>query len=143
VEITLPEGTPWYGWAIVLTCVAVVTLVVTFAPILVSMRRKANRTEETVNSVHEQVANTHDTNLRADLDKVAAAVTALGGPLSEVVSTLQDVKTKVEVTSTAVNYLTEDARQSRREFADLRADRRLDSEKIDRVAEQLANHLDK
>jgi cell division protein FtsX len=139
VEITLPEGTPWYGWVSVLA----VAVLLALSPIFVSMMRKANRTEETVNSVHEQVANTHDTNLRADLDKVAAAVSALGEPLSEMVKTLQDVKTKVEVTSTAVNYLTEDARQSRRDFADLRADRRADSEKIDRVAEQLATHMDK
>lgn len=137
--ISLPDDTPWYGWV---TLFAVVGLCF-FGYILWSMRRKTNSTEQTVKSVHEQVANTHDTNLREDIDKIQAAVDAAIGPIVEITKTLQRVETKVEVTATAVEYLSSDARQTRRDIGDLRADRRIDSEKIDRISEQFADHLGK
>lgn len=139
VEITLPDDTPWYGWV---TLFAVLALAI-FAWLLWSMKRKASSTEETVKSVHEQVANTHDTNLREDIDKIQAALDRAIAPIVEITTTLQRVETKVEVTASAVEYLSSDARQTRRDIGDLRADRRIDSEKIDRISEQFADHLSK
>jgi hypothetical protein len=132
VEITLPEGTPWYGWVTVLLG----AVLVAFSPVIVSMVRKARRTEETVNSVHEQVANTHNTNLREDLDLVIKGIDRLQEQVVHATS-------KIEVTSTAVQYLTEDARRTARDLAEMRVDRRSDSEKIDRVGEQLTAHITK
>ena len=139
MEITLPDDTPWYGWV---TLFAVLALAI-FAWLLWSMKRKASSTEETVKSVHEQVANTHDTNLREDIDKIQAALDRAIAPIVEITTTLQRVETKVEVTASAVEYLSSDARQTRRDIGDLRADRRIDSEKIDRISEQFADHLSK
>lgn len=139
VEITLPDNTPWYGWVTLLATAGLLVI----APVVISMVRKAGRTEETVNSVHEQVANTHTTNLRADIDKLQKAITDGLAPIAEIQQTVQRVETKVEVTSTAVDFLSSDARQTRRDIADLRADRRIDSEKIDRIGEQFADHLSK
>lgn len=139
VDITLPDDTPWYGWVTLFAVVGIGFL----APIVWSMKRKASRTEETVNSVHEQVANTHTTNLRADIDALQKAITDGLAPIAEIQQTVQRVETKVEVTSTAVDFLSSDARQTRRDIADLRADRRIDSEKIDRIGEQFADHLSK
>lgn len=137
MEITVPEGTPWYGWVTVLAVVALVGL----APVLVSTVRKTSRTEQTVNSVHEQVANTHDTNLREDIDALRDAIQNGLAPIAEIRATVQEVKAQGAITATAVDFLSSDARQTRRDIADLRADRRQDSEKIDRISEQFAEHL--
>lgn len=139
MEISLPEGTPWYGWV---TLFAVVGMVI-IAPVIISTVKKAGRTEATVNSVHEQVANTHDTNLREDIDKIRDAVKEALAPIAEIQKTVSRIETKAEVTSTAVDYLSSDARQTRRDIADLRAEQRADSQKIDRLGEQFADHLSK
>jgi CHASE1-domain containing sensor protein len=53
-----PEGTPWWAWLIVGVAGALGTIVVA----LIQQHRK-------VDAVVEQVKNTHDTNLRTDLDE--------------------------------------------------------------------------
>lgn len=139
VEITLPEGTPWYGWVTVLAVAALVAL----TPVIISTVRKTSRTEQTVNSVHDQVANTHDTNLREDIDALRDAIREGLAPIAGIRADVQEVKAQSAITATAVDFLSSDARQTRRDIADMRADRRIDSEKIDRIGEQFADHLNR
>lgn len=139
VEITLPEGTPWYGWAIVLMFATLAGL----SPFVVQFWLKARRTErkvdtvqETVGSVHEQVANTHSTNLRVDID-------GLQDSLKTVSEALIRMEAQGSVTATAVGFLTTDAQHTRRDLAEIRADNRANSEKMDKLREQFTDHLGK
>lgn len=141
VEITLPEGAPWYGWVTLFASIGLLVGLSIISPVIISTVKKAGRTEATVNSVHEQVANTHKTNLREDIDALQKAITEGLAPIAEIQRTVQRVEMKVEVTATAVDFLSDDARQMRKDVADLRADRRSDSEKVDRMGEQFTEHL--
>lgn len=59
-----PEGTPWWVWLIAV-------MVPAMAAIAVAQIQQRRR----VDTVVEQVKNTHDTNLRADLDEAKAQAT--------------------------------------------------------------------
>lgn len=65
--ITAPE--------VVTLITAVVVGVLTW--ITVSIKRSTDRMQETVDSTHEQVANTHSTNLRDDMDGVSGGIETL------------------------------------------------------------------
>ena len=63
---TPPEGMPWWAWAIVVIALAFIAQ----TPTLIQSRR-AMRAMRDVAEVKEQVKNTHETNLRVDLDRVS------------------------------------------------------------------------
>ena len=60
---TPPEGMPWWAWAIVVIALAFIAQ----TPTLIQSRRAMRDVAE----VKEQVKNTHETNLRVDLDRVS------------------------------------------------------------------------
>ena len=82
--IPAPEGTPWWAWLIAVVCAAIPTL-------LGAVWAKARRTDQGVARIEEQVANTHTTNLRVDIDD-------LGDKLA-------DVSTATTLTSDAVRRI--------------------------------------
>ena len=58
---TPPEGIPWLAWAIVVVALALIAQ----TPLLVQQ----HRTKQDVAEVKEQVKNTHESNLRVDMDE--------------------------------------------------------------------------
>lgn len=143
IEIKLPAGTPWYGWVLVLLLVLLIPFVIEFWRKSRRTEKKVESVQQTMGAVHEQVANTHSTNLRADVDKIQNAVDSLQPILSKLSESSIRMEAQGQVTATAVGFLTEDARHTRRDLADIRAERRIDSEKIDKLGVQFADHLDK
>ncbi len=61
---TPPEGIPWLAWAIVVVALALIAQ----TPLLVQQYR----TKKDVAEVKEQVKNTHESNLRVDMDETKA-----------------------------------------------------------------------
>ncbi|WP_194521982.1 DUF2746 domain-containing protein [Cellulosimicrobium sp. JZ28] len=62
-----PPGTPWWAWLIALVAVALIT---TGGTVLANrpMRKKLEAVAADAREARDQTANTHDTNLRDDLD---------------------------------------------------------------------------
>lgn len=141
IEIKLPAGTPWYGWVLVIAVVAVLPFVIEFWFKSRRTAKKVESVQETMGAVHEQVANTHSTNLRSDIDGVQGTLNSVQEAVTKLSEASVRMEAQSQVTATAVGFLTEDARHTRRDLAEIRADRRVDSEKIDRIGEQFANHL--
>lgn len=63
-----PDNTPWWAWLLAVVLVAVVAQI----PVLVQLVR----TRKAVSAVQDQVQNSHETNLRVDIDAVKATAAA-------------------------------------------------------------------
>ena len=107
----IPSGTPW--WAYLLTVVALAAIAA--APALLGLRpikraqRDLGRKQE---AIHEQVANSHSTNLRDDIDQIHHA-------LEQVVSAQATVIEQQRETRRDIGGIRDEMRTERQERLDL------------------------
>ena len=126
-----PDDLPWLAWAIVIITLALIAQI----PMLIQHRRTredVRTTRDDVAQVKEQVANTHSTNLRVDIDAAKASAS----------DAATDAKLAAEA-SHRTERLVEDLVKSIR-AGEHSADRRyeLHAKEIETVRADLDAHLD-
>lgn len=71
-----PDGIPWLAWAVVVVLLALIGGIPALVTALYTRRdtkHEIGKAKGVIDEVREQVANSHDTNLRADIDESKAA----------------------------------------------------------------------
>lgn len=121
---TAPEGTPWWAWLIAIALMVGVPAVVTWLT--------QRRTRADVTAIKEQVANTHTTNLREDLDQLSTALTEGLTKLGA------DHLAAVESIREDIGGLHSETRDLRRDVAGIRTDARQDRRAVAALREEQA-----
>lgn len=114
--MTPPEGAPWWAWVLVVVATAVASALTTWAT--------NRRTRADVAVIRDQVANTHDSNFRDDVDE-------LGLKVDRVVKGLEQVRQDVGGAHSEI-------RDARNDIDGVRTDARRDRRRLGRL-ERLAN----
>lgn len=118
-----PANTPWWAWLLGLAIVFAVPATMTYLA--------QKRTRRDLSEIKDQVKNTHETNLREDLDlKFAELGTALGGVKSDLASVRDDI-----------GGLHSETRDLRKDVTGIRTDAREDRRKQRDTEQSLDDHL--
>lgn len=118
-----PDAPWWANIVVLLVVLAVVPALTTWATQR-GTRRRVTETQESVGRVLDQVANTHTTNLRDDLDEKIAGVVA-----------------SQEAMRKDIGGLHSEMRDARRDIAGIRTDGRQDRRALAEQRDALAEHL--
>ncbi|PFG16269.1 uncharacterized protein DUF2746 [Propionicimonas paludicola] len=122
-----PAGTPWWAWLIA-------TVIVVGVPALVTWLTQ-RRTRQDVTAIKEQVANTHTTNLREDLDRLSTALTEGLTKLGA------DHLAAVESIREDIGGLHSETRDLRKDIAGVRTDARQDRRAVAALREEQADAM--
>jgi hypothetical protein len=125
-----PADTPWWGWALVVVALAVITTVGT---VLANrpMRKKLEAVAADAREARDQTANTHKTNLRDDLDAFR----------DEVRQGFEDVATEQGETRRSVGIVRRELRGVRKDVGSLQEDVVEIHDETRTVRERLDEHL--
>lgn len=122
-----PAGTPWWAWLIAIVVAVGVPALITW------LTQKGTRADLT--EIRTQVANTHTTNLREDLDRLSLAVTEGLEKLGT------EHQAAVESLRQDIGGLHSETRDLRKDIAGIRADARQDRRAITALRDEQAEML--
>ncbi len=101
-----PAGTPWWAWVLVVLVTAASTAITTWLT--------GRRTRSDVAVIKDQVANTHESNLRVDIDGLGEKVDRLTTGLAQVRDDVGGVHSEIRDARNDIEGVRTDARRDRR-----------------------------